>query len=109
MKEAMWKVDALGEFRFSDVTDPNQMVMFNEPSFDSLRSEVLTRFSNRTATVAEVEEFVLAKTAFRETHYKKQILAPLEAAGQLTVLNPKPNRRAGQYGDPKLRLQFPAS
>jgi hypothetical protein len=28
MKEAMWKADESGEFRFSDATDPNQLVIF---------------------------------------------------------------------------------
>ena len=28
MKEAMWKVDESGEFRFSDATDPHQAVLF---------------------------------------------------------------------------------
>src|SRR5579859_472831 len=28
MKEAMWKTDESGEFRFSDATDPNQLVLF---------------------------------------------------------------------------------
>ncbi len=27
MKEAMWKVDPKGEFKFSDATDPSQMIM----------------------------------------------------------------------------------
>jgi hypothetical protein len=30
MKEAMWKVDESGEFRFSDATDPDQLVLFEE-------------------------------------------------------------------------------
>ncbi len=28
MKEAMWKVDLMGDFRFSDATDPNQTLLF---------------------------------------------------------------------------------
>ena len=78
MKEAMWTVDPSGEFKFSDATDPNQMVMFGDPPFEILRAQILERFSNREVTVQEVEEFVLAETAFRETHYKRQVLATLE-------------------------------
>jgi three-Cys-motif partner protein len=31
MKEAMWKVDPVGEFTFSDATNPNQSLLFNAP------------------------------------------------------------------------------
>ena len=106
MKEAMWKVDASGEFAFSDATDPNQMVMFSEPVFDILRRQIMERFRGHKVTVADVEHFVLTQTAFRETHYKKQVLAPLEAASHLAVLDPRPGRRSGTYGDPKMTIQF---
>ena len=45
MKEAMWRVDQGGEFRFSDATDPNQAVLFgNEPRFDLLQRQLLAHF-----------------------------------------------------------------
>ena len=69
MKEAMWKVDQAGDFTFSDATDPNQMIMFgSEPRFDQLRQQILSKFAGQEATVGGIEEFVLAETAFRETH-----------------------------------------
>jgi three-Cys-motif partner protein len=108
MKEAMWKVAPGGEFTFRDATDPNQMVMFGEPQFDILRAQIVHRFAGQETTVGEVEEFVLAETAFRETHYKQQVLAELEKAEPpgLEVLNPKPGRRRGTYGEPAMRLRF---
>ena len=42
MNEAMWKVDPKGEFKFSDTTDPNQMVMFGDPTIDILRRQVVS-------------------------------------------------------------------
>ena len=36
MKEAMWKVDPLGEFSFSDATDPNQRILFPNQSMVDL-------------------------------------------------------------------------
>jgi hypothetical protein len=83
MKEAMWKVDQSGEFRFSDATNPAQGLLFSpKPDFDLLRRFVVARFSGTEATVGDVEDFVLAKTPFRETHYKRQVLAGLsEMAG----------------------------
>jgi three-Cys-motif partner protein len=109
MKEAMWKVDQSGDFMFSDATDPHQMVLFgHEPRFDQLRRQILLRFAGRDATVGDVEEFVLAETAFRETHYKQQVLRPLELANppELQVLNAAAGRRRGTYASPSLRLRF---
>jgi hypothetical protein len=108
MKEAMWKVDPRGEFTFSDATDPNQMVMFGDPPLDILRDQILKRFSGKEVTVREIEEFVLAETAFRETHYKQQILAPLEKSSPpaLHPVNPRAGRRPGTYKDSALRLRF---
>ena len=62
--------------------------------------------SGTEATVADVEEFVLAETAFRETHYKKPVLAELEKAGKLAVVNAKPGRKARSYAEPELKLRF---
>ena len=111
MKEAMWRVDQGGEFRFSDATDPNQSVLFgNEPRFELLRRQVLAQFEGLDASIGEIEEFVLAETAFRETHYKRQVLRPLELAEPpaIEVIDPPPGRRRGTYGDMSMRLRFRA-
>ena len=81
MKEAMWKVDESGEFTFSDATDPNQMVLFSKsPRFDDLERRIMTQFAGQEASVGEIEEFVLSETAYRETHYKRQVLKEMEGA-----------------------------
>ena len=111
MKDAMWKVDERGEFSFSDATDPNQAVLFgNEPRFDLLQRQLIARFRGRDASVEEIEEFVLAETAFRETHYKRQVLRPLELAepSMIEVINPPPGRRRGTYSEKSMRLRFKA-
>ena len=108
MKDAMWRVNEAGEFQFSDATDPNQAVLFEaSPNFDTLRNRILERFGGREATVAEIEEFVLAETAFRETHYKR-VLKPLERdqPPMIEVIAPPPGRRTGTYRDKSLRLRF---
>lgn len=107
MKEAMWKVDSTGEFKFSDATDPNQLVMFSEPNFELLKDQLQVQFAGREATVREIEDFVLTKTAFRETHYKK-VLTKLENSAPPTLIpiDPKPGRRRGTYGDPSMRVRF---
>lgn len=109
MKEAMWKVDESGEFTFSDATNPNQLVLFAKtPRYEVLRQEILERFGGREATVGEIEEFVLANTAFREIHYKQKVLKPLETADppQLEMVNPPKGRRRGTYGNESLRFRF---
>jgi hypothetical protein len=109
MKEAMWKVDKLGDFTFSDATNPDQIVLFaDEPRYDGLRDQILTRYRGRITTVREIEEFVLAETAFRETHYKRQILALLETAQPpvIEILDARPGRKRGTFGDPTMRIRF---
>ena len=109
MKEAMWRVDESGEFRFSDATDPNQAVLFeDEPRLDVLERQLLTHFGGRETTVGEIEQFVLGETAFRETHYKRRILRRLEVAEPplIEVIDPRPGRRRGTYPDSSMRLRF---
>ena len=109
MKEAMWKIDESGEFRFSDATDPNQFVLFEKkPCFEKLKEQLLGRFGGKVATVEEIEEFVLAETAFRETHYKRQVLKPLELAEppNIEVIDSPPGRKRGAYSESLLKIRF---
>ena len=109
MKEAMWKIDESGEFTFSDATDPNQAVLFEpEPRYDVLQRQMLARFGGQEATVEEIEGFVVAETAFRETHYKRQVLKPLELADppMIEAVDPPAGRKRGTYPDKSLRLRF---
>jgi three-Cys-motif partner protein len=106
MKEAMWKVDETGEFRFSDATDPNQLVLFEKaPNLPSLQAGLLAAFSGKEASVGDIEKFVLVETAFRETHYKR-ILTALERAGQMKIINAAPGRRIGTFADPLMVVRF---
>jgi three-Cys-motif partner protein len=98
MKEAMWRVDESGEFRFSDATDLNQLVLFlKSPDFDQLTRAILARFRGSQKTVADIEEFVLADTGFRETHYKTKVLRSLELSDppRIAPVNPAPGRKRG--------------
>lgn len=106
MKDAMWKIDQSGEFRFSDATNPAQTLLFSpSPDYDALKRAILSEFSGREVSVAEIEDYVLPETPFRETHYKKQVLAPLEQAGSIAPIDPPPGRRLGTFSD-RLRLRF---
>jgi three-Cys-motif partner protein len=107
MKEAMWKVDESGEFRFSDATNPAQALLFTpRPNFDALRRAIIGQFHGREATVGEIEDFVLAWTPFRVTHYKRQVLAELEREGKITPVAPNPGRKPRSYADASMKLRF---
>jgi hypothetical protein len=109
MKEAMWRVDESGTFRFSDATAGAAQLSLPftaTPDFAALKRDVVKRFAGHVATVADIEEFVLADTPFRETHYKKHVLAELEHDGMVTPVDAKRGRRPGTYGDPGMKLRF---
>lgn len=76
-----------------------------EPEFSALKRGIVARFAGQTTTVAAIEEFVLADTPFRETHYKKR-LAELEREGIVAPVDAKPGRRAGTCGDADMQLRF---
>jgi three-Cys-motif partner protein len=106
MKEAMWKTDESGEFRFSDATDPNQLVLFEKaPKLAALQACVLVAFSSKEVSVADIERFVVVDTAFRETHYKG-ILKALEKEGRLKVVHAPPGRKIGTFPDPGIVIRF---
>lgn len=95
MKYAMWKVDPGGGVQFSDRM-AGQDILFTEDNLISgpLQQAILERFRGKSVSVEEVEYFVLAETPYRETHYKKQVLKRLQAAGLLS----SPNQRTpGTY------------
>ena len=108
MKEAMWKIDSSGDFRFSDATDPRQSVfLIDEPQLASLQEQIIERFAGKERSIHQIEEFVVTETAFRETHYKK-LLKSMEYADPpgFELVNPPPGRKRGTYGSPSLRLRF---
>jgi three-Cys-motif partner protein len=82
MKEAMWKVDKVGSFQFSDATfNPSQPMLFKpEPNYSWLKQIILKEFKGKSVSTKELENFVLTQTPFRETHFKRQILTEMEKA-----------------------------
>jgi three-Cys-motif partner protein len=106
MKEAMWRADPSGGFRFSDATDPNQSVLFEpEPDRQRLRRTIRQHFAGQSATVRQVEQFVIEQTPFLSNHYKK-VLAAMEAAEEVVPVNPAARRRRGTYADGQMPLSF---
>jgi three-Cys-motif partner protein len=100
MKEAMWKVDPLGEFRFSDATNPQQQVFFRSAYTDILKADLRRQFANAADILIErVEAYVIDDTAFLPKHMR-EVLPLLEAEGSVRIAALKSNgstRRKNTY------------
>lgn len=99
MKDSMWKVDPSGAYQFSDFTDAaGAMDLFPEgPDFAQLKALIVTKFEGKAVEVKEIGDFVVADTPFRRTHFKTQILKPMEAEKEISVTSPNPMRKKGTF------------
>ena len=92
MKEAFWKVDPDGYFRFSDATNPNQLVMFElDPSL-TLAETLHQTYISQTVIVEQIQRFVEDQTPFLAKHMRSA-LKMLENNRQITV---KPLKQDGK-------------
>ena len=93
MKNAMWKVDNWGSFRFSDATDPNAWVLFHAEPERDLLPQLLARAAGRKGIeVRHIRTWVERKTAFLAKHMK----AALKLAEQSGQIVPRPIKSDGQ-------------
>jgi three-Cys-motif partner protein len=108
MKEAMWRVDEGGEFTFSDATDADQLVLIGrEPRFDVLAKQLQDNFRGRAIARSEIEKFVLAETAFRETHYRRVLKEfELSEPPSIQVVDAPERRKRGTFPFPSMTLRF---
>jgi three-Cys-motif partner protein len=94
MKEAMWKADPSGNFVFRDKTNPDQLVLFElEPDLTPLKNQLLRNFAGKTASIEEIERYVLIETPFLKSHIRQKTLAPLEKKGVIQVSRPNGSRK----------------
>jgi hypothetical protein len=111
MKESMWKLDPVGDFRFSDATNPDQQVLFTEPPTAGLASDLRSHFRGRPQMqITSVEEYVQNDTAYLRKHMG-DALKLLEKSGDLAVADTKADgkkRRRGTYPNDAL-IRFTAS
>lgn len=85
MKEAMWRVDPLGDFTFSDATNPNQRILFLNAPLDILKSDLIQKFrAAGEIPVERVETHTFNKTGFLRKHMR-EVLDNLESAGTVKV------------------------
>jgi three-Cys-motif partner protein len=100
MKEAMWKVDPLGDFTFSDSTDPSQQLMFSAPSTGPLAEDLVSKFQGKgEIPVKRLETYVIDHTAYLRKHMG-EALRTLESQGRLKASETKANskkRLAGTF------------
>jgi len=54
MKEAFWRVDTSSGFRFSDHTDPNQLILFELDTSEDLVKDLVPHFGGTTMTASKV-------------------------------------------------------
>jgi len=89
MKEAMWKVDPLGDFSFSDATNPDQQVFFKRAYEDTLKADLVRQFDKMADVLIErVERYVEDDTAFLPKHMR-EVLKVLESEGRVCVAEVK--------------------
>lgn len=92
MKESMWRVDKEGDFKFSDATDPNQIVFLEKDDFSE---EVLTllhkKFSSGIYDVSVLKIFIENETAFLVKHLNQA----LKFAESKSFIEVNPTKRDG--------------
>jgi three-Cys-motif partner protein len=92
MKEAMWHVDPIGDYTFSDRL-AGQDVLFSDPDFRPLDKELLTHYAGRCGVPAdEMCWHAVLNTPYRETHVRPR-LTKLEKAGAIVVNRPPGKRQ----------------
>lgn len=69
MKESMWRVDKQGGFKFSDGTDQDQMLLFDNENFgEYVWSLIKRKFVSGKIEVASIKKFIENETAYLEKH-----------------------------------------
>jgi hypothetical protein len=96
MKEAFWKVDNQSGYSFSDLTNPDQLVLFNLEPTEKLAKFLGRYFKGKTLQSERVISFVENETPYLTKHARKA-LTSLESDGRITVDSNKIN------GDRRIR------
>lgn len=107
MKEAMFKVDRRGTYRFSDRTDPNQnyLLDYSEEKtwIPQAADAVYKKFKGLKASVMDIQEFVVDNTPFV---FRKSILIYLEKSDPPRIVEVTDRRRVFTYPDDKCIVKF---
>jgi three-Cys-motif partner protein len=110
MKEAFWKVDASGQFRFSDATNPDQLVLFELDESPKLATMLLSHFAEQSLAVEKIRVWVEEKTPFLSSHMRAA-LRLLDSNNEITVAEFKRDgkkRRRNTFPDSAV-VEFPSN
>jgi hypothetical protein len=92
MKEAFWRMDPRGDFKFSDATNPNQLVLFEVDPSCTLAEMLCQEYLSKKLSVEQIQSFVENQTPFLARHMRSA-LKLLEQSKQITV---EPLKRDGK-------------
>lgn len=84
MKEAFWKVDHASGYKFSDATNPHQLVLFEDDPSKDLAEQLSCRYSKKKVVVLSIKTYVEDETPFTTSHMKKA-LCSLEEQDRICV------------------------
>jgi hypothetical protein len=101
MKEAMWKADSEGDFRFSDATDQGQTVLFRKEHDDTVFRLIAANFGGKETSVKTLRSFIEDETPYLAKHLRSS-LKHAETTGSIDVLPKKSSgglRRKGTFPD----------
>jgi three-Cys-motif partner protein len=101
MKEAMWKVNPIGDFSFSDSTNPDQALLFNDPSITPLAADLTAKFKGAgQIPIKRVETYIQDHTAYLRKHLGEALEKLESVDAKLKVAEIKTDgkrRRARSY------------
>lgn len=101
MKVAFWKVDRSTGFRFSDATNPDQLVLFEMDPSAEIAHDLVKKYRGQQVSVAIIKTYIEDETPYIESHLKKA-LRVLEDQGELCAEPCKQNgekRRKHTFSD----------
>lgn len=84
MKEAFWKVDPDSGFRFSDATNPAQLVLFRPDPIPCVARLIAQKYAAQTVLTDEIRTFIEQETIYVTSQMKKALLT-LETDKAITV------------------------
>jgi three-Cys-motif partner protein len=84
MKEAFWKVDPDSGFKFSDATNPSQMVLFRTDPIPALARLIAQKYVSQSVITDQIRCFVEEETIYVTSHMKKALMS-LEAEERIKV------------------------
>ena len=73
MKEAFWKIDSSSGFKFSDATNPNQLILFDIDPSEDLSKYLIKAFRGQRVLSENVITFVENETPFTSKHARSAL------------------------------------